>query len=361
LDRLTVLQDLLDSLPSGPWSAPNFSKTEKILKKNLAVGAARLLRAQGGALPSLGPAQKALGRGKIWEGRLPGDAPWRLAVPIVSEGKLLGALALGAKADGRAFSREEKAFLGLFSFFLKGPLAGEALWGQFEKLNRQAALGFLSGMLAHEIRNPLTALQTFLQLFPKKSQDPQFTARFQKVMAEQVDRLQYLCENYLGWLKAGPGPEAALDLSILAGRAVEFLAPLFKTKGAQLVFKSPGPTWIRAGAFQIESLLLNLAQNAFHALPPQKGRVELSLRRPLKLKGRPGFWVELKVSDNGRGIAKTNLKRIFDPFFTTREGGAGLGLIICRRIVEQSGGFLTAQSRGPGRTSFQAFFPQADA
>jgi signal transduction histidine kinase len=376
LDRLTVFQDLLDSMPSGARRrTADFSQAEKILQKHLNLSQARFFTAHPEGLISEGssntskiPAQSApyrqLARArKNWENKGKGRASfeWNLVIPVFSGAKLLGAIALGPKKNKKPFTRDEKAFLGLVSFFLREPLETQTLWAQVTRLNRQAALGFVSGMLAHEIRNPLTALQTLLQLFPQKSGDEKFRADFQKIMMGEVQRLQYLSENYLSWLKAEPAKEQAIDLNPVAERAVEFLKPLFKSKGAQLLLETNGPVWIQAGAFQLESLLLNLAQNAYHALPEKKGRVTISIRGLASLKGRPGAWAELQVADNGRGIPKGNLKKIFDPFFTTRSDSAGLGLLICGQIVEMFRGFLTVNSPRPGKTVFRAYFPLISA
>ena len=356
MDRLTVFQDLLNSLPSGPRAQSSFAKTEKILRAHLKASKARILRAEEGALQDSPVYRDWARRPKIWEKAGPSGRD--LMVPIVSDGQIMGAVSL--RRDGknsRPFSKDDKAFLGLVSFFLREPLGARALWARAERLNRQAALGFLSGVLAHELRNPLTALQTLLQLFPRKSGDEAFLAQFQKIMSEQVGRLQYLSENHLSWLKSGPELEAAVDLTKLAEKTLEFLRPLFKSKGAELTLLPARGAFIKAGVFQIESLLLNLIQNAFHALPPQKGKVAVSIHAPIGLRGKPGSWVELRVADNGRGIKSENLKKIFDPFFTTREEGTGLGLLICRQIVERSGGFLTAKSGKRGKTLFKALFP----
>ncbi len=371
MDRLTVFQDLLDSMPSGPSrQAADFSSAEKILQNHLGLSQVHFFKAHPEGLAShsesalkrlwiplsSAPYRHLMKTRKSWESQ-PARGDWALLVPVLSGDRLLGAIGLGPKKNKKPFSRDEKAFLGLVAFFLREPLEAQALWTQVGRLNRQAALGFVSGMLAHEIRNPLTALQTLLQLFPQKSGDEKFRMDFQRIVLGEVERLQYLSENYLSWLKAEPAQEQVLDLNPVAARAVEFLKPLFKAKGAEILLKTQGPVWIRAGAFQLESLLLNLAQNAYHALPEKKGKVAIAVGRSVRVKGRPGAWAEIQVSDNGRGIPKANLKKIFDPFFTTRPDSAGLGLLICRQIVEMFQGFLTVASRPRGKTAFKAYFP----
>jgi len=372
LDRLSVFQDLLDSMPAGPrHQAADFSSAEKILQNHLGLSRVHFFKATPEGLTAEGvrparipasgaPYRHLMKTRESWESkssREPLAGEWALLVPVLSGDRLLGAIGLGPKKNKKPFSRDEKAFLGLVCFFLREPLEAQALWAQVGRLNRQAALGFVSGMLAHEIRNPLTALQTLLQLFPQKSGDEKFRADFQRIMTGEVQRLQYLSENYLSWLKSGPEQEQVLDLRPVAARAVEFLKPLFKAKGAEILLEAQGPVWVRAGAFQLESLLLNLAQNAYHALPEKKGRVTISINRSIRVKGRPGAWGGLQVSDNGRGIPKENLKKIFDPFFTTRSESVGLGLLICRQIVEMFRGFLTVESRAAGKTVFTAYFP----
>jgi signal transduction histidine kinase len=133
-----------------------------------------------------------------------------------------------------------------------------------------------------------------------------------------------------------------------------FLAPVAHQAGAELRLSNHlAGVWFDADRHRLEQVLLNLALNALRAVR-QDGWVEISGRQV-----PPGETpaIAIRVRDSGTGIAEEAGKRLFEPGFTTRPGSPGLGLAVCRRIVEQHGGTLEAANRAGGGACFTVKLP----
>jgi len=208
------------------------------------------------------------------------------------------------------------------------------------QVRRQQALVEMSALLAHEIRNPLGSLELFAGLLAEASLDEDSRRWVEHVQAG-LRTLAATVNNVLH-LHNTPQPEcAAVDLGQLLDWAYEFLLPLAKQARVELqVINGLRGVVASADRHRLEQVLLNLSLNAFRFMP---GGGWLSIQgRDLGAGG-----VEISVQDTGPGIAPADLPRIFDAGFSTRPGSSGLGLAVCRKIVEQHGGAISAESR-PG-------------
>jgi signal transduction histidine kinase len=147
------------------------------------------------------------------------------------------------------------------------------------------------------------------------------------------------------------------DVGDLLHWALEFVGPLAQQSGViiNLCNELVGVR-ILADAHGLQQVILNLVLNAMQVLP-EGGRVVLA-GRELQSKEE---WVELEISDNGRGICPQDLEHIFEPGFTTRPGSAGLGLAVCKKLVEQHGGLIYVCSVVGLGTTFRLRLPGASA
>jgi signal transduction histidine kinase len=211
--------------------------------------------------------------------------------------------------------------------------------------------------MVHEIRGPLTALSTLVQLLPKKKGDERFMMSFQQLMVREINRLADMTETFFSFTHPQQKKIALIEFSQVVNQAVELLGPLFEVKRVQLKKKNHLNLFFKCDEQQMESLVLNLLQNALESVN-SRGKVEISTALLSRSAYGPGQWMELKVKDNGSGISKENLKRIFDPYFSTRSRGTGLGLAICQRVVENHRGNIKVSSLKQG-TVFQIFLPIA--
>jgi len=243
---------------------------------------------------------------------------------------------------------------------LEGPLAAALALGRLEqldesvrRLDRLAALGSLAAEIAHEVRNPLVTLQTFLALLPERRADPEFLDRYLEVVTGELRRMDRLLDRIVETARPAVAGEA---LHTPIGPTLEAVGELLRqravSRNVELVLESRTGERVALGEDALRQVLLNLVQNALDATPPG-GRV--SARATLR-EGQA--WIA--VRDQGPGIPPALRERIFEPFFTTRSDRAGgLGLAITRRIVEEAGGAIEVESAPGGGSELRVRLPLA--
>ena len=230
-----------------------------------------------------------------------------------------------------------------------------------ERNEKLAALGLLAASVAHEIRNPLTAIKAALFIQQKKLRLGSSDHEDIRIVEKEIVRLERIVNDFL--LFARPAdPEMATITASQPLKEVEALltSPLSKA-GIRLVREDAAALRLRADPGQLKQVLINLVQNAADSTDAG-GTVTLRARHDRKrLTNGETDVVVLEVADNGRGITPEVEKRLFDPFFTTKENGTGLGLSIAARIVEKQGGALQYQTRPNYGTTFGIILPEVKA
>ena len=214
------------------------------------------------------------------------------------------------------------------------------------------ALAEVSAMLAHEIRNPLGSMELFASLLAD-SNLPQTQSVWIRHIQAGLRTLAATVNNVLQ-LHADANPNLLpTDIGELLHWAFDFLDPLAQQAGVRIsLCNELVGVRILADAHQLQQIILNLVLNALHILP-QGGWVLLAGRR-LETEGE---WIELEICDNGAGISPEHLEHIFEPGFTTRPGSAGLGLAVCKKLVEQHGGLAYVTSVVGQGTTFLIRLP----
>jgi len=223
-----------------------------------------------------------------------------------------------------------------------------------EHIRKQQALVEMSALLAHEIRNPLGSLELFAGLLAESRLEGESRRWIEHIQAG-LRTLSATVNNVLH-LHNAPEPElASCDLGQLLEWGYGFLLPLAKQARVELqVINGLNGVALPADRHRLEQVLLNLALNAFRFMP---GGGWLSLRGiDCGAKG-----VTIVVHDTGTGISPEDMLRIFDAGFSTRPGSSGLGLAVCRRIVEQHGGSIAVDSRPGHGTTFRLHLPRPAA
>jgi len=224
----------------------------------------------------------------------------------------------------------------------------ERLDRDVHQLNRLAALGALSTEIAHEIRNPLVSMKTFLQLLPERWGDPEFSSSFLTLVSDEVRRMERLLDVVIEY--ARPGGQTADHRSAEVSAAIDVNLALLdhRARKREVRLESKLPDDLPAVALsedRLRQVLLNLLLNAIDVTLPG-GRVELSAKRV-------GDSVDIFVSDQGPGVPTELRSEIFEPFFSTRTGNAGgLGLAITQRIVRDAGGEIRVSDRAAGGAEF---------
>jgi two-component system sensor histidine kinase FlrB len=222
-----------------------------------------------------------------------------------------------------------------------------------EQLRRQQALVEMSALLAHEIRNPLGSLELFAGLLAEANLEGESRRWIEHVQAG-LRTLSATVNNVLH-LHNTPQPDLApTDAGQLLDWAYDFLLPLAKQARVEMqIINGLNGVTIHADRHRLEQVLLNLALNAFRFMP---GGGWLSIRGVECPQDR-GV-VEVAIRDTGPGIALEDLPHIFDAGFSTRAGSSGLGLAVCRRILEQHGGSIVAESRPGYGAAFRLRLPR---
>jgi two-component system, NtrC family, sensor histidine kinase HydH len=205
-----------------------------------------------------------------------------------------------------------------------------------------AQLGEMGAMLAHEIRNPLAGIKGYAQVIGKKPQDER-NSRFAGRIVVETQRLEALVSDLLDYARSDRDLTATVDLGEVICHAAELLQPEAEKLGVAITCACPVGLQVAGNRDRLGQVLLNLGKNALHAMP-EGGTLQITAEAS-------GKQVTLKVIDNGRGISQEEIARIFEPFFTTKAKGTGLGLALCRKIVEEHGGSIGIQSDvGAGTT-----------
>lgn len=367
MDWLAVLQNLYRQFPEKNGSPAPFSGVEKILREKMGfTGAVFAFRREKYVLTADGKSpfsallQKAVIRHlsrtlKPWIGGESGR--WLGFWPVVVGRDWVGCFALGRKLYPQDLSGEEKKLMELLADRAAFYLEQRRLWECLEMADRQASLSFRSAAMIHEIGSPLTALSALAQLLPEKKDDERFMRAFQPLLLREINRLSGMTETYLSFIKPNGKGAARIGFSRVVDQAVGLLGPLFEMKRVQLKVKNFPDLFLKGHESQMESLVLNLLQNALESVS-SLGKVEVSTALISRSVLGLGPWIELKIKDNGKGISKENLKKIFNPYFSTRGGGTGLGLSICQTVVQNHRGNMKASS-SKGATVFQVFLPAA--
>jgi signal transduction histidine kinase len=224
-------------------------------------------------------------------------------------------------------------------------------------LEREQAQAELSAVLAHEMRNPLASLELFAGLLAESDLPAECHACVEHMQAG-LRTLAATVNNVLHFYSRPEPARAPLDLGELLHWAHEFLRPLAGQAGITLSLENQlAGIALPADRHRLEQVLLNLVLNAVRAVPAG-GWIEL---RGHTVRTKEGGFVKLMVADNGLGISPENLSRIFEPGFSTHADSSGLGLAVCRKIVEQHAGVISVASR-PGRGArFTLTFPMSVA
>jgi PAS domain S-box-containing protein len=223
--------------------------------------------------------------------------------------------------------------------------------------DKLAALHTLSAGVAHELRNPLSAMDLNLHLLEEELREraslPEQGARYLHVLNAECHRLSVILDNFMKFARPGSVGFHEVNVSALIEHIMalmQFEAEERKIRLEQTV-EEPLP-FVLGDETAISQVLVNIVVNAFHAMP--KGglcHVAAEARH-----ANDTHWLVVSVKDTGIGIKKEELARVFEPFYTTKSSGTGLGLAIAYRIMDDHGGTIQVSSTpGIGTTTVLTF------
>ena len=292
-----------------------------------------------------------------------------VSIPLINKGRLIGFCNLGSRANLSMYSHEDLNLLETLGQNAAIALDNAILYqdlkrsqGLLRRTDRLRSLETIAGGFAHEIRNPLTSIKTFVQLAPQRKDDPEFMGEFCEVVQDDVLRIERLIEEILDYARYMEPKFSEEDLNEIVAICLHFVEIQADQRSItiekDLAVDLPRVTLDRQ---QIKQVLMNLILNAMDAMATAGG--QLTVRTHRLTKPTTGdLWVQIEVTDTGCGIAGPDLEHIFDPFYTTKHEsqereGTGLGLVIVHQIVQEHSGHVEVESEVGRGTTFLINLP----
>jgi signal transduction histidine kinase len=281
-------------------------------------------------------------------------------LPLITRSKVIGVIATDA-VDEEGVSSHTRETLEIFSPQIAIAIENARLYSRLQEqmmeLKRSYALlsraekfsflGNLAARLAHEIKNPMTAIGTFIQMLPQKYNDKEFREDFYSIAMEETNRVNNLITELLDLVKTRESHFELSDLHSLIDKMILLVSPESNAKKIEVVRQfdpAIGQVWMDSE--KMKQVILNLLSNALE-FTPEEGRIEV-LTKSCTKKGEPNG-IRIEINDNGIGIPQSMINKIFEPYFTTKHkssmhNGTGLGLFIAHQNMQDHQGMIEVKS-----------------
>jgi signal transduction histidine kinase len=223
---------------------------------------------------------------------------------------------------------------------------------ELTKANKLSALGELASSIAHEIKNPLISIQGFARRIGT-TEDREKLEKYATFIEHEAERLSQVLAKLLGFSRMDEPKKDTLNLNDIVDDTVLFMEHhLTRFKNVEIIVeKEPGLPPVRVDKIHVQQTMVNILMNAAQAMP-EGGKILIKT-------GRGDQYVFISITDSGAGIKEEDLERIFEPFFTTKEKeqGTGLGLSLCKRLIEANAGKIEVKSAVGKGTTFTIMIP----
>ena len=222
---------------------------------------------------------------------------------------------------------------------------------RLDRLDRLANLGLVAASAAHENKNGLVAINTFVEMQANKGEEPEMAA----MVRRELRRINGLVSQMLRFASPKPAAVAPVSVHDLLNHSLRLLEHQISGQMIRLKrdFAATLDT-VRGDESQLQQAFMNLLLNAIEAIGSH-GELALTTSTLTDRQGKR--WLQLCIQDSGPGIPPENLPRLFEAFFTTKKDGTGLGLAICQRVVEEHHGTIEVQSEIGRGTTFTLSLP----
>jgi signal transduction histidine kinase len=282
-------------------------------------------------------------------------------VPLITRSKVIGVIATDA-VDGKGVSKETRETLEVFApqiaIAIENARLYRKLQEQMKELKQSHALlsrsqkfsflGNLAARLAHEIKNPMTAIGTFIQMMPQKYHDEEFRENFHNIAMEETHRINNLITELLDLVKKRESNFELNNLHDLIDKMILLISPQSNAKKIEVSRRfdpNIGQVWMDSE--KMKEVVLNLLSNAAE-FTPEGGKIEFVTTHSIE-KGKPAT-ICIEIKDNGPGIPQSMIDNVFDPYFTTKHrssmhNGTGLGLFIAYQNMQDHNGNIEVKSK----------------
>jgi signal transduction histidine kinase len=289
-------------------------------------------------------------------------------IPLINKGSMIGFCNLGSFTKLRMSSGEDIHLLATLGQNAAIALDNAMLYEDLkrsqkliQRTDRLRSLEIMAGGFAHEIRNPLTSIRTFIELAPLRREDSYFMDEFSSVVKDDVSRIERLIHEILGYARYMEPKYSEENINDIVTACILFMQVKAEQLGIHItqdLADNVPRMWLDRQ--QIKQAFLNLFLNAMDAITAPDGRI--SVRTHVLNKPNHDVWVRIDIADNGSGISADDLEHIFDPFFTTKHKseeheGTGLGLVIVHQIMQQHSGHIEVESQVGRGTTFAISLP----
>lgn len=207
--------------------------------------------------------------------------------------------------------------------------------------DKMEAIGNLAAGIAHEIRNPLTSIKTFVELLPQKYDNPLFREKISYFVPREIERLNSLLNTLLDYARPRKSLQQTENLLDLVRNTLVLFGTMFEKNKIRIAVEIDPDLKVFVDRQQIQQVFINVIMNAVEAT---EGVSEPKILIAAEQKAKE---VIIVFQDNGMGIENDNLRKIFDPFFTTKPTGTGLGLAVSYQILKENMGRIWVESK-PG-------------
>jgi signal transduction histidine kinase len=247
-----------------------------------------------------------------------------------------------------AASQEKKTMVVLKDFS-----SARKLEHSLRRLDRLASAGTLSAGMAHEIRNALVAVKTFVDLLLEKNKEEELAV----IVSQEMQRMVAMVSQILKFAVPAHPVLAALSVHKILDRTL--LLAQHRVEGRQIAFErtfQAETDVLNGDVHQLEQAFVNLLLNGVEAINVS-GTLAVTTELLPGEEAGPRRWMRIRISDSGAGISQENMSRLYEPFFTTKQNGTGLGLAVTRRIIEEHNGTIQVESHAGKGTTFTVMLP----
>ncbi len=297
-----------------------------------------------------------------------------IGAPLMDNHKKIGVLEVFSATPDN-FTQEHVDMLSAITAIITGSLKNAQLYTELQDAlkkyeqtqtrliwaEKMGALGRLSASIAHEINNPLQAMQGYQEMVEAELRNPHSPARllqYVKIIHTEMERIAHIIRKMEDFYRPSPEEKSLTDLRKTMESMLELCSLKLKKSLIDIV-----ETWdttvipIWANTDQIKQLFLNLLLDSIDAMP-EGGEIRIHAELDLPLPQAPDTpSIRLEFQDNGLGMSAETLTHLFEPFFTTKPHNSGLGLSICYTIVTQHRGEIKASSQEGKGTTFTIWLP----
>lgn len=298
-------------------------------------------------------------------------------VPLITRSKVIGVIATDG-ADDKGIPKETRETLEVFSPQIAIAIENARLYSRLElqmkelkeshsllsRSEKFSFLGNLAARLAHEIKNPMTAIGTFLQMIPQKYNDSEFREKFHNIALEETSRVNNLITELLDLVKKKESNFGLNNLHELIDKMVLLVSPQSHAKNIDILRRfDPAIRRVWMDGDKMKEVILNLLSNAVE-FTPEGGKIEI-VTTSSNEKEKPAA-IHIDIKDNGPGIPESMIGNVFDPYFTTKHKsnmhkGTGLGLFIAYQNMQDHHGSIEVKSQVAEGSVFRVILPYEKA